>query len=473
MAQNNEKKRILRVGLVHQGRIVEERLLRNPSDVTVGLNPKCTFILPISKPPESYKLFSWDKEKYRLRFTAGMAGKVSIDGRVLELPEVRSEKIAKQEGDIFTLPIGENDAGKIVFGEVRLLYQMVLAPPKPKKIPIPPAAKGGPLKALESAYLWAVAISLVLHLGTTFGAQYWWHASGQYEEEQKRESMVYRVLKSEIVLKEKVEKVEEEVVPGEGEGEGAGEADAGDKEDTQPTKRFTKTASGGGPSSDEEKYRRQVAKVREGTILKFLDGGDKGLKGLVGREAASGDIANAFATAGVASSGGTMVADESYGYKGGAKGGGPGTGGGGGNTYQKMKASDVKGTGALDKKRVETGTKRVEAELKIRIGGRLGEASGPGKINASSIESVFRRRRGAIQSCYERALRVNGEVEGKISIRVTIGTAGTVTNVEVVKNTTGDSAVGTCIIQKVRSWNFPPPDGGVVIFTRHFLLMKS
>ena len=73
MASNktqSAESRILRVGLVHQSRIIEEKLVKYGSDVTVGLSPRNTLILPISKPPESYALFVFEKDRgYSLRFT--------------------------------------------------------------------------------------------------------------------------------------------------------------------------------------------------------------------------------------------------------------------------------------------------------------------------------------------------------------------------------------------------------------------
>lgn len=458
--------RILRVGIVHQGRIVEERLLRQPGDVTVGLSAKCTFILPISKPPELYRLFVWKDGRYLLRFTAGMVGKISVGGQVVELSEARGQGLARTDGDYFLLPLGPDDAGKVVFGEVRVLFQMVAPPPKPKKVPIPPAARGGPLAALDGPYAWAVLLSVLVHVGLTAGSQWWWVSSGQMEEETRKESFVYRVLKSELALREKVE-----AKPAEGQGEGEGAAGTGDqdkgKDDDKPSKRFTKTA--GGEGSEEDRYRRQVAKVREGTLLKFLDGGGGGMRGLVGAEAAGEGMASAFNTSG----GGTLVAADSFGYRGGKGGRGGGGGGGGGNTYQKMSDDDVGGGGPIKTGTVATGQRQEEEAVKLRIGGGFGDQAGPGKISVASVESVFRRRRGAIQTCYERALKVNANIEGKVSIRFTIGAAGTVTQIQVVENSTGDSGVGACISEKIKGWPFPPPEGGLVIVTRHFLLMKS
>ena len=471
MSDKKGPERILRVGIVHQGRIVEERLLRRPGDVTVGLSPKCTFMLPIQKPPELYRLFLWKDGGYLLRFTAGMVGKVSVGDEVLDLSEVREKGLARREGDYFLLPLGINAAGKVLFGEVRVLFQMVAPPPKPRKIPVPPAARGGPLAALDGPYAWSVLVSFLIHVVLAAGSQWWWVSSGQMEKAAQRESFVYRVLTAELTKKEKVEP-QEQAGQGEGEGDGGGggEDEGKGAKDEKPAPRFTKAASGG-ELSEEERYRRQVARVREGTILKYLDGPGGGIRGIVGAEAATEGVAGGFGSG----RGATVIAGDSFGYRGGRGGGGSGggSGGGGGNTYQRLSDEDIGGGGPKRPVQVASGQRAQEEAVRIRVGDQMGESSGPGSLSVSAIDSVFRRRRGAIQSCYERALRVNTGIEGKVSVRFTIGTAGNVTDVQILENSTGDSGVGACIADKIRSWSFPPPEGGIFIVTRHFLLMKS
>ena len=46
------ERRMLRVGIIHDHRIVEERLLARTDDVTIGTSPKSTFIVPWDDTPE-------------------------------------------------------------------------------------------------------------------------------------------------------------------------------------------------------------------------------------------------------------------------------------------------------------------------------------------------------------------------------------------------------------------------------------
>ena len=59
------------------------------------------------------------------------------------------------------------------------------------------------------------------------------------------------------------------------------------------------------------------------------------------------------------------------------------------------------------------------------------------------------------------------------TLTVTIGTGGTVTAISVAENSTGDSEIGTCIVEKIRGWPFPPAEEGAVEFVYPFLLQSG
>ena len=83
---------------------------------------------------------------------------------------------------------------------------------------------------------------------------------------------------------------------------------------------------------------------------------------------------------------------------------------------------------------------------------------------------MFSRRKGAIKYCYEKSLKVNPKLRGKVTIRFTIGPAGRITKIDVAENSTGDSSIAQCIVGKVKGWRFEPPQGGSVTFSYPFLL---
>jgi len=66
----------------------------------------------------------------------------------------------------------------------------------------------------------------------------------------------------------------------------------------------------------------------------------------------------------------------------------------------------------------------------------------------------------AIKGCYQRALKRNPKLTGKIAIRIIINASGKVTEVEIDADSLGDSAATSCIVGYARRWRFPPPEGG-------------
>lgn len=70
----------------------------------------------------------------------------------------------------------------------------------------------------------------------------------------------------------------------------------------------------------------------------------------------------------------------------------------------------------------------------------------------------------AITGCYERELKRNPTLKGRVVVRFTITSAGRASGVEIEENSLGDDAVGACIRTIVRTWAFPfKPDDEVTV----------
>ncbi len=76
-----------------------------------------------------------------------------------------------------------------------------------------------------------------------------------------------------------------------------------------------------------------------------------------------------------------------------------------------------------------------------------------GAEGADAIKSVLRSKSGQVKYCYEQRLKENPNISGRIAVEVSIA-AGRVTSAVVVENTTGDSALESCVTRKIRSWRF-------------------
>ena len=72
-----------------------------------------------------------------------------------------------------------------------------------------------------------------------------------------------------------------------------------------------------------------------------------------------------------------------------------------------------------------------------------------------------------MKQCYERALKANPKLGGKVEVSFVIGPAGTVTKASV---NGFDSGVDSCIQAQVRGWRFEKPEEGSAEFSIPFIL---
>jgi len=113
------------------------------------------------------------------------------------------------------------------------------------------------------------------------------------------------------------------------------------------------------------------------------------------------------------------------------------------------------------------GERKVDRVVKkkrvIRLTPRMGGQGGLGEIDKSAVSRVIRMRSSAVKSCYEKALRTNPSLKGKLALKFVITTSGRVGSVSVKANALG-GAVSSCVTSKLKNWRFPQPKKGTVSF---------
>jgi len=81
------------------------------------------------------------------------------------------------------------------------------------------------------------------------------------------------------------------------------------------------------------------------------------------------------------------------------------------------------------------------------------------------IQMVFDRNKGAIYSVYNRALRKDPTLQGKIILQLTIAPSGKVTRCELVSSELHDATLGQKITQRVKLFNFESKDVSEITIT--------
>ena len=89
---------------------------------------------------------------------------------------------------------------------------------------------------------------------------------------------------------------------------------------------------------------------------------------------------------------------------------------------------------------------------------RRSGASGKASRSREEIELVFDRNKGAIFALYNRALRLDPSLEGKLVLRLTIAPTGEVTACEVVSSELGDPELERKLVQRVFLFRFEARD---------------
>lgn len=225
------------------------------------------------------------------------------------------------------------------------------------------------------------------------------------------------------------------------------------------------------PGGDQNAKPASAAKPGAKVVLNLKNAG---LGAMIGKVAArAGKTANLIAAAGVAADSG-QASGRALGLGGGTSldklgGGGGGTGdktlkvGGLGTAGKGGGGTGYKGSGALSLGNIgnaEVGVLEEETEV-------------DGGLDKEAIARVIRSQLGQIRYCYERQLSANPDLYGKIMIKFTIGSAGSVVAQAIGNTSLNNAMVEGCILRRVAGWQFPTPKGGTNVLVTYPFLFKS
>ena len=101
-------------------------------------------------------------------------------------------------------------------------------------------------------------------------------------------------------------------------------------------------------------------------------------------------------------------------------------------------------------------------------------AVGPtGTIDTKAVNSYINAHFSQVKACYERRLKTNSFLEGKLDLNIVISTTGKVAAVTVNSDSVRDAEMLACVKTTIRSWELPKPDGGRVVIAKTFNFKKK
>jgi hypothetical protein len=92
-----------------------------------------------------------------------------------------------------------------------------------------------------------------------------------------------------------------------------------------------------------------------------------------------------------------------------------------------------------------------------------------GSIDREAVAKVVNQHLQEVRGCYERALLKDPSLSGKVVLEWSISTAGRVVSAKTKSSTLRNGEVEGCILNYLKTWQFPLAHGGVVIISYPFL----
>lgn len=434
MSAPQQQKKVLKIGIIQGGRIIEERVIKPGETVTIGDDHGNTFQLPSSGLPKRFAIFVAKGTQYMLAFNQDMDGKLSMDGGVVMGMDGVREKSVKQKDGTWQFPLTEQIRGKVTIAGTTILFQFV---PMPAALPkgAPGEFSGSWTKTLDTPYWSIFSFSFMLHSVVILYAM-----QLPVPEPMTLEDMPDRFAQIIVPQKPKVEEVKKEDA---GEGEEKKEEKAEKKEDKGDTeKKEAKKAEPAPQISEEQRKAAKKAAVAKTGLLAVLgarmaNGGGGAFGALIKGDSAGGMDLEIMIRS---NPGGMQVVA-----------GGPGIKGGQGDGSLIGIGGDVGQTGA------DAGVKVAQREKKAvpKVSAEAAEVKGG---DAQSVEAVISKNKGAIIGCYESLLKLNPEAKGKLTLTFVIEPSGRVSEVTPKVSGFSDDKFEDCVKDRVKRWKFKMED---------------
>ena len=158
------KSRILRIGIVQGGRIVEERLLRKRDNISIGWSSKATFAVPSETLPKQWLLFEANPRGYIAHFADGMDARIAVGNEVVSLAQLKQAGRVRKQGASSRYLLDERSRGKVSVGDLSILFQFVTPPPPQPRPQLPASVRGSFFAGMDWVYTGIASASFLLHL---------------------------------------------------------------------------------------------------------------------------------------------------------------------------------------------------------------------------------------------------------------------------------------------------------------------
>lgn len=434
MAQATGPK-VLRIGLVQGGRVIEERIIKQRTSVTIGQSERAMFVIPAQNVPSQFKLFELIGNDYYLNFLDTMTGRVALQTGITDIAALRGQ--AKRVGNAYQVKLTEEARGKVVAGETTFLFQFVAPPPPQPRPQLPLAVKGGLASQIDWNLTIIAAFSFLLHFGV-IGAMY----SDWMDPVLNDDMMAGGLIDMMKNIPPAPVETPTEVATGTSTASAAATAAA--------PSGAPKSGGGAGKGAVSDRQAAALAAQAEAIQMQMLAafGGGAAVQGALNR----GDIPPVDLS-GAAASGAGVSASTGNGLNLGSGGGVVRPGGGGGGLAGIGATKGDQGSGSAGK---ETAVRGPTGDAQVGVT--------TATVAVSNAERVVAGLRPGFRACYNQGLQSDPGMSGKVVVAAKISPNGEVASADAAQNTGLSPGVVQCILRKVRNAQFdaPGPNGSTI-----------
>jgi hypothetical protein len=457
--------KVLRIGVMQGTRMSEERIIRDRGSVSVGTTERNTFTVASSELPSTFELFSMVGGQYLLNFTEKMEGQLALPDGIKKLADLRSSASVKRGPTGWQVPLSETSRGKIQLGGVMFLFQFVVPPPPQPKPQLPAAIRAGWVKNIDWTYNACFSGFLVLAIASIAYVEYVYDPIVD-DELSLDDSRLVRLLATPPPVDEP--EPQAEAASTEAAANAPAAPAAAERRPTQnPVEReaarqaSAERRSEAAASAANRAVDAALSALNNSAEFAALTGANDTGRGSA-RDALNQGGLMAGTERDLANVGGISAASGQVGVRRGglASAGGGGLGGRGlGQGTAVASSGNAIGSG-----------QEVVRERVIRGNADVGSGDstgGEGQVDANAVARIIRGQLGGIRACYERELRNNPALSGRLEVSFTIGASGRITRAS-TSGLAAAPAVGTCVTGRLRNLVFPTPEGGSVEFSFPF-----
>ena len=431
----------LRVAIVEGVRIVEERVLASQSRVTIGTASASTFIVPSELLPARWRLFERRRDDWFLILGAGMVAQVAQVAQVAIDGRARSFRGGDPPSAAQRIPLPEGARGKVRFGDTTVLFQLVRPPARAPRPRLPVSVKRRALAEVDMPFTAVLAAVLALHVAVVvYLRQVDWPRHPALEEVPDR--FVHQWLR----MPRPPSVPPASPVPDQSL---ARDQRTAPISPARPPRGAARAPTTTPPLLPGDRRAALEAEVRSMGILPLLTARGADSSSRMVDLLAPGAVDRPLDEALRGVNGIQIARDESLAHLGIARG----------ITGKIARVEGLRpGPGISGPAEIGASAERhVPAHLEV--GAPEIEA---GRGDPQAIAREIRERRKAIAACYERALKQQPTLAGKLVVRFTIVPAGTVAAVAFDDDTLRSPAVAACVQASIARWRFAPTGGGPV-----------